>query len=464
MKICETPVLLFLFFALILTSCSTPPVAGASGKLPAPSSGGQNSVLPANTEKVPAPVAVTAPVVPIAEPSAPISLKPAEALVVPSVPRVSDPVPSPPPEEKILYFYPEPDLLVPAPEKSPAAKTQGVVAEPAPKKDIPAPKDIASVDAKKMNAKTAPAATTAPAAEKSSPAKPEVPATDAVLPGIWKNEPVASAPVIKQDTPVTPSRSVTLSTGQTLEVWYPGSGWVFLGDSSAQNGLKYETRKMDKADTLFNFRALKAGSYLLEFSRYDVLKDAFSSDSLSVTVTDSSVRMTDSVRAPDYRAETAAAPAVSLPPAVPGVTPATIPVPATTTPVLANEPGLAAPSSLPSSGAVTATLPVTSASVTALAAAGDPAAVLDQVRKALSSGNPSGALSILDQYFSTAVTSLDEAWFLRGQAYEANSPARDIRKALSAYETLVAAYPDSPLWKDADARIRYIKQFYFTIR
>jgi outer membrane protein assembly factor BamD (BamD/ComL family) len=58
------------------------------------------------------------------------------------------------------------------------------------------------------------------------------------------------------------------------------------------------------------------------------------------------------------------------------------------------------------------------------------------------------------------VDSLDEGWFLRGQAYEANSAARDIRKALGAYQTLVSAFPESSRWNEADARIRYIKQYY----
>ena len=58
----------------------------------------------------------------------------------------------------------------------------------------------------------------------------------------------------------------------------------------------------------------------------------------------------------------------------------------------------------------------------------------------------------------------DEALFLQGQAYEADSPRRNIRKALSCYEILTQTYPLSRFWDAADRRIRYIRRFYFDIR
>jgi len=94
----------------------------------------------------------------------------------------------------------------------------------------------------------------------------------------------------------------------------------------------------------------------------------------------------------------------------------------------------------------------------------NPDELLQKARASLSSGDAATALSQLDSFFGIAVSSLDEGWFLRGQAFEANTSSRDMKKALESYETLTAAYPDSARWKDADARIRYIRQFYFRIR
>lgn len=94
----------------------------------------------------------------------------------------------------------------------------------------------------------------------------------------------------------------------------------------------------------------------------------------------------------------------------------------------------------------------------------DPDAILKKAQGALASGDAASALTLLDAFFTVAVSSLDEGLYLRGQAYESNGANRDIRKALEAYQTLTQAYPDSPRWKSADERIRYIKQFYQKIR
>lgn len=380
-------------------------------------------------------------------------------------------VPDLPPSEKLLYFYPEPDVTVaPAPAPVPAPV-------PAPEKAIvpkpPTPAPVKPVSTAKVAAKT----------DEKTPAKTDDKAkTDAtspsaaaeILPGIWGTEPTApaispdkasAAPAVQRQPP---SRQSTIPAGQTLEVWYPGNGWVFLGDASAQNGLGYENRKLDKADTLFTFKALKPGNYILDFSRFDVLDDSFLQDSLAVTVTEEGAVRTGKIRAPDYRALANAAPLAApleasgaknspvspLPPgALPPESAKSMPASATgrtAQPVMTNEPSLAGPQGV--SAAQNTEIP------------SDPGAILKKATDSLASGDGVTALSFLDAFFATAVTSLDEAWYIRGQAYESNGASRDIRKALEAYQTLVQAYPDSPRWKAADERIRYIRQFYQKIR
>lgn len=66
------------------------------------------------------------------------------------------------------------------------------------------------------------------------------------------------------------SRSVKLYTGQRLEVVYPGEGWVYLGESSAQKGIKYQQRKLQSGTSIFHFGAGDEGSYILNFSYFDV--------------------------------------------------------------------------------------------------------------------------------------------------------------------------------------------------
>ncbi|HPS44476.1 MAG TPA: hypothetical protein PK542_08315 [Treponemataceae bacterium] len=417
--------------------------------------------------------------------------------------------PEVPPSERLLYFYPEPDATLSAPpakEPTPAEKPAApkpVVTKPAVTAPVPAPKAPEKAKpavAEKPKAKAADKAQVKTAAEGASGG-----ATAEILPGIWKSEPTAptQAPEKASAVPAVahqpPSRQTTIPAGQTLEVWYPGSGWVFLGDASAQNGLGYENRKLDKADTLFTFKALKPGNYILDFSRFDVLDDSFMQDSLAVTVTDEAPIRTGRIRAPDYRAAAKATGAVQPGVAQAGVAP--IGVAPTTAQgssvqagsvvngnaagnVAAATPAARGNSSQPIAGSGQQLYPsrganppmsdepaVTSAT-SGLAPQGnavadiptDPDAILKKAQSSLASGDAASALSLLDAFFTTAVSSLDEGWYLRGQAYESNGASRDIRKALDAYQTLVQAYPDSPRWKSADERIRYIKQFYQKIR
>lgn len=421
------------------TPAETAPVAAESAVQPSStdvvvteSSVTEPAVTELPAESVPGETAVIS-----EEPALPEITEPTENEI--EIPSVTDSEPSLPASERLLYFYPEPDPLYVVPV-APVA--------PEPAVDVVTPKAEEKTAAKKAETKKTPETKKAAAEKPQTEEKPLAEEQKAeVLPGIWESEPVAPAvEPVKSGRTVNPSRQVALSEGQNLEVWYPGSGWVYLGDVSAQNGLAYENRKLDKNDTLFSFKALKAGNYVLEFTRFDVLEDTFASDTLAVSVAESPGKKTGKIRAPDYRSASAE---VSL--ASDSAFAETVPVPAT------------ASASSPTSAVTDEPSLVSAPKVSSVAAAStgpDPASLLESAKKNLASGDAVSALASLEKFFSLAVDSLDEGWFLRGQAYEANSPARDIRKALAAYQTLVSAWPESSRWLEADTRIRYLNQFY----
>lgn len=382
--------------------------------------------------------------------------------------------PDPPTDDRFIYFYPEPEIVVPAAGDAVTAEAAPSVPAPPvadPAADRPAPKKTESVSKPPKGQEVKPAPKPAAKGQEVKPASggssgtAKPPATgsngedriEAPMPGIWLPEAVSPSLPVSESPRTPPSRTAAVPAGHTLEVWYPGSGWVYLGDASAQNGLSYETRKLEGEDTLFSFRAKQPGSYILEFSRFDVLGDTFVSDSVAVTVNEPGNTRTGRLRAPDYRS--------------------TLPVPAdgqkadsripsgSDMPAMQDEPALGTVTS--PVRAVSPAVPPTG-TTGAVPATGtgslSPDQLLEKTRAALAGGDTAAALGFLDTFFTVALTSLDEGWFLRGQAYEANGPLRNIRRALSAYETLVSAYPDSARWQEADARIRYIKQFYFRIR
>ena len=280
------------------------------------------------------------------------------------------------------------------------------------------------------------------------------------------------------------SRTVKLYTGQRLRLDYPGEGWVYLGESTAQKGIKYQQRKLQNGITVFNFNTENKGSYLLNFSRFDAFSDNFIADSVLVEVEDSVQKLNNVVKAPDFKGTLTGADSIAAEPAVPQNSRMTV------NPNLENKKAETAASEktetvkTAEAEAVNTEAeipkktvgksPVISDSPDVLIAMEtetketkpqEPSAEesLESIRKSIASGNASEALNNLNSFFQNYSVRADEAWFLRGQAYELNGKEKNIKLALDAYQTVVKAYPDSARWDEADARIRYIKKFYVNI-
>ncbi len=58
----------------------------------------------------------------------------------------------------------------------------------------------------------------------------------------------------------------------------------------------------------------------------------------------------------------------------------------------------------------------------------------------------------------------DEAEWLTGLLYEADSPLRDIARARDVYRGLLASWPESAFAEKARERVRYIEEHFFTVR
>lgn len=265
------------------------------------------------------------------------------------------------------------------------------------------------------------------------------------------------------------SRSVKLYTGQRLEVLYPGEGWVYLGESTAQKGIKYQQRKLQNGTSIFHFGAANEGSYILNFSYFDVFSDNFISDSIAVYVETPKTKLSDTVKAPDYKGS------ISTAKSSPNENKAKTkddgssqtlqgsPIKKDTSPVKNenNDSKLYDSSDLLTVVGDENVEKNESIVKTDVKSAQE---ALDKIRAYISEGNAANALNSADDFFKNYSVNLDEALFLRGQAYELNGPNKNVKKALEAYQTLTKAYPESKFWDKADARIRYIKKFYIDIK
>lgn len=97
---------------------------------------------------------------------------------------------------------------------------------------------------------------------------------------------------------ITPSRSVKVKINQYLDVTYPGTGWVYIGESEKNAIFNYFGRKLGTGNTTFALRAKKAGTTLLHFYKNDALTGEYIDDYLEVEV--DSKKGTGRVKAPSY--------------------------------------------------------------------------------------------------------------------------------------------------------------------
>ncbi len=255
-------------------------------------------------------------------------------------------------------------------------------------------------------------------------------------------------------------RKVKLYKGQRLEVVYPGEGWVYLGETSAQKGIKYQQRIIQNDASIFNFSTEKTGTYILNFSYFDVFSDNFVTDALMVKVEEEKEGVNNTVRAPDYKGE------VKINKKAKKTKNARKPKKTKKTSKIKQN----RKENTETEEYVYDTPDILSVDEDdELTEMSDDSSnlsaneMLEKIRELVDAARAEEALKLIDSYFMQYSNNLDEAWFLRGQAYELNGKQKNVKKALQAYKTLTRAYPSSNRWSEADARIRYIKKFYINI-
>lgn len=143
-------------------------------------------------------------------------------------------------------------------------------------------------------------------------AVPEPVATEPLVMESEELEQVSSEPVDINATQgvledfVVPSRSVVMDKEQYLDIRYPGTGWVYLGEvtkdgnSIGTPSLTYFGRRRTSEDTSFTMKSTKPGTTILHFYKQDVLSATFIDDFLEVTITDKVAQNGFRVIAPNY--------------------------------------------------------------------------------------------------------------------------------------------------------------------
>lgn len=284
------------------------------------------------------------------------------------------------------------------------------------------------------------------------PANPFDGMKDSDIPGIWEDSQPGVIFLPEAEQSVEPFH-INVSMGQNLEVIMPGSGWVYMGQKNDSGALDFKGKNARDGDTVFLFGTKTPGVVELELSRFDVIRDSYDDRKITVDInsdsfTDSLVRW-EEAEAPDIPSSDDAG-AVSAPQEITLDTVDPAALNRDTGSAVSEEPGLM----------ITTGGETPDESYKSL----DSGSMLDSMEKALAEGNIPLVQEIADYYPVAYSIDLDRMWYILGQAYEADTDYRDIKKSLAAYEMVVKAYPFSKYWTKSKDRISYINRYYFNIR
>jgi hypothetical protein len=321
---------------------------------------------------------------------------------------------------------------------------------------------------------------------------------------------------------IVPSRSVTLDKNQYLDVKYPGTGWIYLGETNGTKNMIFFGRKLGEIDTSFTLRARNTGRSILHFYKNDVLTGKYIDDYLEVNVTGKDTSTQEHVSAPLYADLVPPHPsstAVDSSDNSSGVRSDSSETPSLktkepdlsteTTANLRSQNAEKATANMPSSEdapvktviqttestpdsqsypvspaiiSADSTSPVLQGETAAASTAstdlsGGKSVVLDEQTQNESSDNLlkdaqnayntkqyEKAQALLTLFFDKSATRIDEGLYLQGQVLEAKSSIQNIKGAVDSYEILMKNWPDSPLWQNARQRDIYLHRMYIDIR
>lgn len=309
----------------------------------------------------------------------------------------------------------------------------------------------------------------------------------------------------EEKQPPVPSRSMTIKNNQFLDVIYPGSGWIYLGEEGAGEHFIFQGRKLGKGETTFTLRSKEPGVALLHFYKNDILTGNYIDDYIQISITDKSATDATHVEAPSYAEvvppkfdrtkaveEKKVAQAESAPNAPQKEAPAQSKDSEKKPAAKESQPDKKEAAQESPSEKVQTVIQTSgqeksdSKQKTAVAGTSAPAAEEEQKESALDQGFSGGtdkakslleraqkaydekryaeALDLVQQFFDTASEDFDAGLYLEGLILEAKSEVRNIKSAIGAYDTLIKNWPQSNYWRKANERSIYLKRFYIDIR
>ena len=287
--------------------------------------------------------------------------------------------------------------------------------------------------------------------------------------------PVDASSSVAEEENAIPSRAIFVDKNDYLDVVYPGTGWVYLGEANGTKHMIFFGRKLGETNTVFTLRARQSGTTLLHFYKNDALTGNYIDDYLEVTVSENIAASQEHVVAPSY--------ALLIPPRPTAQSDENIDASesrdADMQQTAAIQPQNTQSAAAQSDETIRTSVQTTELQNTQAQQQNAPSGVsllstddrarsaddlLKLAQEAYGAKQHERALELLTLFFEKSTTRIDEGLYLQGQVLEAASNVQNIKNAIASYDVLMQNWPTSALWQDARKRSIYLKRMYIDIR
>lgn len=285
---------------------------------------------------------------------------------------------------------------------------------------------------------------------------------------------------IQQKT-IEPSRSMSVLKNQFIDITYPGTGWIYLGQDNNKKDITFHGRKLGGKDTSFTVRAKNAGTHILHFYKNDPLTNSYIDDYIEITVSNEITSSQEHIKAPDYKDYVPAKIKQEKKQSIQNEKSITIPQTQEESNNTSINNGVSTERQVDSNiqTVIQNTQAVQNQQVesninetvinNAIETSKDISLLNEEellklVKEEFNNNNHKEALRILDVFFEKTTTKIDEGLYLQGQILESKSSVQNIKGAIDSYDLLIKNYPSSNFWNQANKRSIFLKRFYINIR
>lgn len=257
---------------------------------------------------------------------------------------------------------------------------------------------------------------------------------------------------LENEKNIIPSRKISLKIGQTLEVEYPGSGWIFMGATDNSKDFTFLGKKLGTENTKFSFKAKNAGNKILHFYKNDILSQNYIDDYLEVEILNEKDSSAKTISAPEYKQQIITKNQQNNEENF-----LETKIEQTQT----SENNDFENNSNEKTNGEELIFDETSNNENKTSLSEDEIkSLLIEAKNLFDEKKYQESLSKLNLFIEFSNENRDEALFLQGQIYESNSDYKNIKKALESYKNLTKNYPASSYWDSANKRIIYLTKFY----